>query len=160
MRATSTRRTSPASSVRNGTFRLTTDGNEEVDASTLVIAVGAVPFAAAPAPFAGEMDDDVRFATDLQDYSAYASRRVVVVGGGQGGLESALLAARAGADVQMVVRSSLRWFADREPHNEPQPARRAALSPRIPRRRVRAPAPEPPRHAPGSVLPSATIDPP
>ena len=106
---------------RNGTFRLTTDGNEEVDASTLVIAVGAVPFAAAPAPFAEEMGDDLRFATDLQDYSAYASRRVIVVGGGQGGLESALLAARAGADVQMVVRSSLRWFADREPHKSRSP---------------------------------------
>ena len=100
----------------DGTFRLTTVGNDEVDASMLVLAVGAVPFAAAPAPLAAEIGDGIRFATDLQDYSAYASRRVVVVGGGQGGLESALLASRAGADVQLVVRSSLRWFADREPH--------------------------------------------
>lgn len=100
----------------DGTFRLTTVGNDEVDASMLVLAVGAVPFAAAPAPLAAEIGDGIRFATDVQDYSAYASRRVVVVGGGQGGLESALLASRAGADVQLVVRSSLRWFADREPH--------------------------------------------
>lgn len=110
----------------NGMFRLTSAGNDEVDVATLVVAVGAVPFAAAPAPFAGDMDDDVRFATELQDYGAYASRRVVVVGGGQGGLESALLAARAGADVQMVVRSSLRWFTDREPHT-----RRSALGQRL-----------------------------
>ena len=101
----------------NGGFRLTTDRGDEVDVRALVIAVGAVPFASAPAPFDGEIGDDVRFATDLQDYGAYESRRVVVVGGGQGGLESALLASRAGADVQMVVRSPLHWFANREPHN-------------------------------------------
>ena len=96
----------------NGGFRLTTETGDEVDVRTLVVAVGAVPFAAAPAPFDGEIGDDVRFATDLQDYGAYESRRVVVVGGGQGGLESALLASRAGADVQMVVRSQLHWFAE------------------------------------------------
>jgi FAD-dependent urate hydroxylase len=110
----------------NGTFRITTGQGDEVDARMLVIAVGAVPFASAPTSIAGELGEDVRFATDLQDYSAYASRRVVVVGGGQGGLESALLAARAGADVQMVIRSRLHWFADREPHSS-----RSALGQRL-----------------------------
>ena len=110
----------------NGGFRLTTGNGDEVHAATLVLAVGAVPFASAPAPLAGEIGEDVRFATDLQDYSAYDARRVVVVGGGQGGLESALLAARAGADVQMVIRSKLHWFADREPHKS-----RSALGRRL-----------------------------
>jgi cation diffusion facilitator CzcD-associated flavoprotein CzcO len=106
-----------------GTFRLTTVTNEEADASMLVLAVGAVPFAVAPAELADEIGDGVTFATDLQDYRAYASRRVAVVGGGQGGLESALLAARAGADVRLVVRSRLRWFSDREPYNARSPLR-------------------------------------
>ena len=97
-------------------FRITTEAGSEVDARAVVLAVGAVPYAYAPPPLPGAGADGVRFATDLQDYGAYRSRRVVVVGGGQGGLESAALAARAGADVELLVRSRLRWFADREPH--------------------------------------------
>jgi pyridine nucleotide-disulfide oxidoreductase len=106
-----------------GGFRLTTDQGAEVEARTVVVAVGAVPFAYAPPPLTEAIGEGVRFATDLQDYSAYQSRRVVVVGGGQGGLESAALAARAGAEVEIVIRSQLRWFADREPHKPRGPIR-------------------------------------
>jgi lysine/ornithine N-monooxygenase len=102
---------------RAGTsYRLATAAGDEVEASSVVVAVGAIPFAHAPPPFNEVMGDRVTFATDLQDYGVYRDRRVVVVGGGQGGLESATLAAEAGADVELVIRSQLRWFADREPH--------------------------------------------
>jgi FAD-dependent urate hydroxylase len=97
-------------------YRLTTAAGEELAARQVVVAVGAVPFAYAPPPLGEAVGDRVAFATSLQDYEPYRGRRVVVVGGGQGGLESASLAARAGAEVELVVRSSLRWFADREPH--------------------------------------------
>ena len=97
-------------------YRLTTAAGAELAARQVVVAVGAVPFAYAPPPLGEAVGDRVAFATSLQDYEPYRGRRVVVVGGGQGGLESASLAARAGADVELVVRSSLRWFADREPH--------------------------------------------
>lgn len=97
-------------------YRLTTAAGAELAARQVVVAVGAVPFAYAPPPLGAAVGDRVAFATSLQDYEPYRGRRVVVVGGGQGGLESASLAARAGADVELVVRSSLHWFADREPH--------------------------------------------
>jgi lysine/ornithine N-monooxygenase len=97
-------------------YRLTTAAGAEFAARQVVVAVGAVPFAYAPGPLGEAVGDRVSFATSLQDYEPYRGRSVVVVGGGQGGLESASLAARAGADVELVVRSSLRWFADREPH--------------------------------------------
>jgi FAD-dependent urate hydroxylase len=97
-------------------YRLTTTAGGELDVREVVVAVGAVPFAYAPSPLGEAVGDRVAFATSLQDYEPYRGRRVVVVGGGQGGLESASLAVRAGADVELVVRSSLRWFADREPH--------------------------------------------
>jgi thioredoxin reductase len=104
-------------------YRLTTAAGDEVEAESVVVAVGAIPFAHAPPPFTDAMGDGVTFATDLQDYGVYRDRRVVVVGGGQGGLESATMAAQAGADVELVIRSHLRWFADREPHRPRSPLR-------------------------------------
>jgi NADPH-dependent 2,4-dienoyl-CoA reductase/sulfur reductase-like enzyme len=89
----------------------------------VLIAVGVTPFPHAPPPFAAAMGEGVSFAIERQDYGAYEGGRVVVVGGGQGGLEAAALAMRAGADVEVVVRSRLRWFADREPYKPRGPVR-------------------------------------
>jgi cation diffusion facilitator CzcD-associated flavoprotein CzcO len=107
-----------------GLLRVTTSAGDEVDARRVVIAVGVTPFPYAPPPFDAAMGDGVTFAIESQDYSAYRGGRVVVVGGGQGGLESAALALRAGADVELVVRSRLRWFTDREPYRPRGPLRR------------------------------------
>ncbi len=98
-----------------GRFRVATAGGDEVETRQVVVAVGVTPFAYAPPPFDAVMGDGVRFAIDRQDYTEYSDRRVVVVGGGQGGLEAAALARRAGADVELLIRSELRWFTDREP---------------------------------------------
>jgi cation diffusion facilitator CzcD-associated flavoprotein CzcO len=99
-----------------GVLRVTTAGGNEVDAERAVIAVGVTPFPHAPPPFDGAMGGDIGFAIDRRDYDPYAGGRVVVVGGGQGGLEAAALARRAGAEVELVIRSQLRWFTDREPY--------------------------------------------
>jgi lysine/ornithine N-monooxygenase len=107
-----------------GTFRVTTTKGDEVDAGRVVVAVGVTPFPHAPPPFDGEMGDRIGYAIDRQDYSAYRGGDVVVVGGGQGGLEAAALARRAGANVEVIVRSQLRWFTDREPYRPRTPLQR------------------------------------
>ena len=106
-----------------GLLRLTTAAGDEVDARQVLVAVGVTPFPYAPPPFDGMMGDGVSFAIDRQDYSAYSGGRVAVVGGGQGGLEAAALALRAGAQVEIIVRSQLRWFTDREPYKPRGPIR-------------------------------------
>jgi lysine/ornithine N-monooxygenase len=99
-----------------GVYRITTAAGGEADARTVVVAVGVTPFPHAPPPFDEALGDGVSFAIERQDYAAYRDRRVIVVGGGQGGLEAAALARRAGADVEILIRSQLRWFTDREPY--------------------------------------------
>jgi thioredoxin reductase len=105
----------------DGRYRLVTETGDEVDTRRVVVAVGAVPFAHAPPSLAPLLGDRVTFATDPHDFDALRGRRVVVVGGGQGGLESAAFAARSGAEVELLVRSGVRWFADREPHKPRSP---------------------------------------
>lgn len=104
-------------------FRLRTSAGEELAARRLVLAVGVTPFPYAPPAFATLDDPRVRFATEVTDHLHLEGRRVVVVGGGQAALESAGLAARAGANVELVTRSPIRWFADREPDRPRSPAR-------------------------------------
>ncbi len=107
-----------------GRFRITSAAGDEVDARQLVVAVGVTPFPYAPPPFEAVMGDGIGFAIERQDYEAYRGGRVIVVGGGQGGLEAAALARRAGAEVEIVIRSQLRWFTDREPYRPRGPLQR------------------------------------
>ena len=96
-------------------LHVTTAAGDELDVRAAVIAVGVMPFAHAPEPFSHALGEGVHLATERLADSQLAGRRVVVVGGGQNALESAGLAARAGAHVELLVRSHVRWFADREP---------------------------------------------
>jgi hypothetical protein len=98
-------------------FRVATSG-DEIEARAVVLAVGVTPFPYAPPQLADAVGDGVTFAIEQQrSFDHLRGKRVVVVGAGQAGLESAGLAARAGADVEVLARSGVRWFADREPHN-------------------------------------------
>jgi hypothetical protein len=105
-------------------LRVTTARGDEVDVRALVVAVGVTPFPHAPAVFAPLLGSGVGFAVEEQDVAALAGRRVLVVGAGQAGLETAGIAAREGADVELVTRSDVRWFADREPQRYQSPLRR------------------------------------
>jgi cation diffusion facilitator CzcD-associated flavoprotein CzcO len=58
----------------------------------------------------------VDLATHSPDLATLRDREVAVVGGGQSALETAGLAVQAGARVELITRSDVRWFADREPH--------------------------------------------
>jgi hypothetical protein len=108
-----------------GTYRLTTAVGDEIDAEAVVIAVGVMPFAFVPAPLAGLFGTSVSLATGVpEDLERLGGKRVLVVGGGQAGLETAGLAAQAGATVELATQGQLRWFADREPHNPRGPVGR------------------------------------
>jgi hypothetical protein len=96
-------------------FELETTEGRRTRARNIVLAVGVTPFPFAPPALASLDDERVQFAIEIDGFEQFRGRRVVVVGGGQAGLETAGLAARAGAEVELVSRSPIRWFADREP---------------------------------------------
>jgi FAD-dependent urate hydroxylase len=106
-------------------FRLRTKAGDEVEADRVVIAVGVMPFAFVPPALARLFGEAVGLSTGHpDDIERHKGRRVLVVGGGQAGLESAGLAAQAGALVELVTRSQVRWFADREPDRPRGPIHR------------------------------------
>lgn len=105
-------------------LRVMTAGGAVATARRLVVAVGVTPFLHAPAPLAEALGERVSFAVEERDLGRFACQRVLVVGAGQSGLETAGVAAQEGAEVEIVARSGVRWFADREPHNPRGPVAR------------------------------------
>lgn len=96
-------------------FRVTTAAGSEARVRRLVLAVGVMPFPRVPDPLRGVDDPRIAYAVDPSAFGGLADKRVVVLGGGQNGLESAAMAHRNGAaSVEIVVRSQVRWFTPRE----------------------------------------------
>ena len=96
-------------------FRVTTAAGSEARVRRLVLAVGVMPFPRVPEPLRGVDDPRIAYAVDPSAFGGLADKRVVVLGGGQNGLESAAMAHRNGAaSVEIVVRSQVRWFTPRE----------------------------------------------
>ena len=91
----------------------------EAIADAVVVAVGVTPFPFVPPAFehAIETSPRVEFAVQHGTFDDLRGRRIVIVGAGQAALETAALATDAGAEVEVLARSGVRWFADREPHN-------------------------------------------
>lgn len=105
-------------------FVVSTTGGDRVEARSVVLAVGVTPFAYVPSTLAGRLDGRVRFALDVRNFEPLAGKEILVLGGGQTALESAALATRAGADVELVTRGRLHWFADHEPYHPRSPLAR------------------------------------
>ena len=104
--------------LADGGVRLTTAAGDEVQARAAVLALGVTPFPRVPAALAGCDDPRVRIVLERSGYDDLAGQRVAVIGAGNNGVESALLALRAGAgSVELIVRSRVRWFTEREPHS-------------------------------------------
>ena len=98
-------------------FRLATSAGDELDASSVVLAVGAMPFVRVPPELADVVAEGRTSPEENRGVERWRGRRVAVIGGGQHALESAGLAAQTAAQVEVIARSSVHWFADREPEN-------------------------------------------
>jgi len=93
--------------ARNGGgFRVTLEDGEIVDARRVVVAAGIDSFAARPTIFEGLPSRLVTHSSEHVTFEPFAGKRVAVVGGGQSALESAALLHEAGAEVEVIARTS------------------------------------------------------
>ena len=86
-------------------FGLTLQDGEPFESRQVIIATGIANFVHRPGQFAGCPPQLVSHSSEHRDFSAFAGRRVVVIGGGQSALESAALLHEAGSEVEVLVRA-------------------------------------------------------
>ncbi len=99
---------------KNGKFSLMLQDGEEIAASRVVVAAGISTFANRPPQFAGLPPTLVSHSSEHRDLSTFKDRSVVVIGVGQSGLESAALLHEAGAAVEVLARSPIRWLREKD----------------------------------------------
>src|SRR5436305_901102 len=95
---------------RNGRFLLTLEDGREVESGAVVMAVGLYYYANRPEPYASIPDGLVSHSFEHRDFRRFAGRDVIVIGGGQSGVEFAALLHEAGAAVQVVSRRPINWL--------------------------------------------------
>ena len=89
-----------------GGFRVELDDGERLRFPRVVVAGGIAPFASRPPHLAHLPSHLVSHTSEHHRFDEFQDKQIVVVGGGQSALESAALSKEAGAEVEVVVRSS------------------------------------------------------
>lgn len=97
---------------RNGKgFTITLEDGEVIHSQRVVVAAGIGPFQRIPFEFASLPSTQVSHCYQGCDVRSFSGKRVAVIGAGQSALESAALLQEAGAEVELIAKSSvLRWI--------------------------------------------------
>src|SRR6266566_3246750 len=97
-----------------GGFRLLLE-DDEVFSRRVVVATGIGAFAHRPSAFEHLPPTLASHSSDHRDLKQFVGKEMIVVGGGQSAVESAVLLSENGANVELVVRApQLRWLSFRE----------------------------------------------
>jgi pyridine nucleotide-disulfide oxidoreductase len=100
-------------SRRGQEFDLELSDGSHVRARRVVVAIGISRFAHVPA-FARGLPPHLASHTGAHtDFASFRGSRVMVVGGGQSGLETAAFLLETGAQVELVTRRPVRWISRR-----------------------------------------------
>jgi lysine/ornithine N-monooxygenase len=100
----------------NGGFELELADGGRMSARRVVVACGIGAFAHIPPGFEHLPADQFSHTGEHEDLSAFAGKRVLVVGGGQSAIENAVLMAERGAEVELVARRrELTWLKSWSP---------------------------------------------
>ena len=92
-------------------FRLITQDGEPFHARRVVIATGIARYAYKPSEFGKLPCELASHSSEHMTLSAFQSKSVIVVGGGQSAIESAALLSENGAEVEVIMRApKVRWL--------------------------------------------------
>jgi cation diffusion facilitator CzcD-associated flavoprotein CzcO len=95
-------------------FRLVLDDGDSLIVQRVVVAAGISRFARRAPEFDRIPPELASHTSEHRDLGKFASKQVIVVGGGQSALESAALLSEVGAEVEVIVRaSSVNWMDQR-----------------------------------------------
>ena len=86
-------------------YQLTIDDGEMLQAHCVVVATGITLFTHRPKTFEGLPASLVTHSAEQHEYERFRNKEVLVIGGGQSSLESAVFLREAGADVEILIRS-------------------------------------------------------
>jgi FAD-dependent urate hydroxylase len=100
-------------SRRERLFHLEISDGSEVSAGRVVVAIGISRFANLPAFSRGLPPQLASHTGANTDYARFRGCRVMVVGAGQSGLETAAFLLEAGAQVELITRGPVRWISRR-----------------------------------------------
>jgi FAD-dependent urate hydroxylase len=92
-------------------FRLVLEDGESLVSDRVVVATGLAAFPSRPVEFDGLPASLASHSSDHHQLAKFAGQQVVVVGGGQSAVESAVLLHENGAEVEVVSRAPrIRWL--------------------------------------------------
>lgn len=97
---------------KEGQFEITLMDRRTVHSTAVVMAPGLQYYTYRPPEYDQLSVDLVSHSSEHWTFDRFAGKSVVILGGGQGALESAALAYESGAHVQVVSRSPLVWIAE------------------------------------------------
>jgi cation diffusion facilitator CzcD-associated flavoprotein CzcO len=91
-------------------FELTLKDGRVVHSRAVVMAPGLRYYTYCPTEYSHLPSEFVSHTADHHTFERFIGKKLVVIGGGQGALETAALARESGVDVQIVTRSPLIWI--------------------------------------------------
>jgi len=99
---------------RNGTgFNVTLDDGQRATSRRVIVATGIAPFPYIPPQLEGLPKSHVTHSSDHRDLSVFRGKQMLVVGGGQSGLDAARILSAHGAQAEVVAKEpKLNWVGE------------------------------------------------
>ncbi|HVB75201.1 MAG TPA: NAD(P)/FAD-dependent oxidoreductase [Ktedonobacteraceae bacterium] len=95
---------------KNGQFVLTLVDGRVVQSTAVVMAMGLLYYANCPPEYDHLPEELVSHSFKYGDFSPFAGKKVVIIGGGQSAIEYAALLNDVGASVDVVARRHIHWL--------------------------------------------------